>query len=132
MPVEGVTFSGGEPFAQASGLVQLAEVVRERGLSLMAFTGYELEELTVPDQQRLLGLLDIVVTGRFVASLKRTDLRWRGSSNQRVHFLSDRYAAEAEGDGAAVEVTLDGRGGVRVTGFPTSELLVQIIGRKVR
>lgn len=126
MPLEGVTFSGGEPFVQASGLLQLAEAVRERGLSLMAFTGYEIEELSASDQRRLLGLLDIVVTGRFVASLKRTDLRWRGSSNQRVHFLSERYRADVQGDAAAVEVTLDGRGGVRVTGFPPVSLLAQI------
>jgi anaerobic ribonucleoside-triphosphate reductase activating protein len=130
MPIEGVTFSGGEPFVQASGLLQLAEAVRERGLSLIAFTGYEIEELTAPDQRRLLGLLDIVVTGRFVASLKSTDLRWRGSSNQRVHFLSERYRADVEDDAAAVEVTLDGRGGIRVTGFPTSELLVQLRGAR--
>lgn len=130
MPVEGVTLSGGEPFVQACGLVHLAEAVRDRGLSVMAFTGFELEELTTPDQRRLLELLDIVVTGRFVASLKRTDLRWRGSSNQTVHFRSERYRGDVEGDAAAVEVTLDGRGGVRVTGFPTASLLVQIrVGR---
>lgn len=132
MPVEGITLSGGEPFVQAAGLVQLAECVRERGLSLMAFTGYEIEELTASDQQKLLRLLDVVVTGRFVASLKRTDLRWRGSSNQRIHFLTERYTAEAQDDAAAVEVTLDGRGGVRVTGFPTSELLVQLRGARSR
>lgn len=126
MPVEGVTFSGGEPFVQASGLLQLAEAVRERGLSLMAFTGYEIEELTAFEQQRLLGLLDVVVTGRFVASLKRDDLRWRGSSNQRVHFLSERYRVDEQTESAAAEVTLDGRGGVRITGFPPVSLLAQI------
>ena len=125
-PIEGVTLSGGEPFAQSAVLVQLASAVRDRGLSRMAFTGYELCELTSPDQQALLKLLDIVITGRFVAAQKRSDLLWRGSSNQVVHFLTDRYRQGDHEEAVAVEVALDGRGGARVTGFPPHSLLVQL------
>jgi anaerobic ribonucleoside-triphosphate reductase activating protein len=124
--IEGVTLSGGEPFLQAAVLVQLASALRDRGLSRMAFTGYELCELTSPDQQALLNLLDIVVTGRFVAAKKRSDLLWRGSSNQEVHFLTDRYRQGEHDEAVAVEVSLDGRGGARVTGFPPQSLLVQL------
>lgn len=130
-PIEGVTLSGGEPFAQAAVLVQLASAVRDRGLTCMAFTGYEMWELTSPDQRALLNLLDIVVTGRFVAAQRRSDLLWRGSSNQVVHFLTDRYRQGEHVEAVAVEVALDGRGGARVTGFPSHSLLVQLRAGRV-
>jgi len=131
MPIGGITFSGGEPFVQAAALVDLALAARNRGLSLMAFTGFELDELTSSDQQRLLALLDIVVTGRFVAPLKRSDLLWRGSSNQTVRFLTSRYQPSDFGEVAAVEVSLDGHGGACVTGFPSPSLLVQLRASRV-
>ena len=43
--VEGVTLLGGEPFDQAASLAQFAALVRSRGLSVMTFTGFTLEEL---------------------------------------------------------------------------------------
>ena len=43
--LEGITFSGGEPFLQAEQLCELADRVRERKLSVMAYSGYTFEEL---------------------------------------------------------------------------------------
>src|SRR6476646_9130931 len=43
--IEGVTFTGGEPFAQARALAEIARAVRATGLSVFVFTGYELDEL---------------------------------------------------------------------------------------
>lgn len=40
---EGVTFSGGEPFWQAPALADLASKVKARGLNVMSFTGFTLE-----------------------------------------------------------------------------------------
>lgn len=127
-PIDGVTFTGGEPFAQAGPLADLAESLRGHDLSLMAFTGYELHELTDPDQQRLLALLDILVTGRFVRELHADSLLWRGSSNQRVHYLTPRHACHERhpDDEPSVELVLDPSGRVSVVGFPTDHLLVQL------
>ncbi|MFN4243047.1 MAG: 4Fe-4S single cluster domain-containing protein [Tepidisphaerales bacterium] len=127
-PIDGVTFTGGEPFAQAGPLADLAESLRGHDLSLMAFTGYELHELTHPDQQRLLAQLDIVVTGRFVRELQADGLLWRGSSNQRVHYLTPRHArreVEVGGEPTA-ELIIDRSGRVSVVGFPIQELLVEL------
>src|SRR3954451_19556347 len=42
--VEAVTFWGGEPLAHAAGAVALARAVQKRGLSVMIFSGFTLEE----------------------------------------------------------------------------------------
>lgn len=121
--IEGVTFSGGEPFAQAPALLPLARSIRERGLSLMIFTGHELSELRGEAHRALLGLTDIVVTGRYVESQRDLSLRWRGSRNQEVHFLTPRYAPSLlDEPAAAVEIVIESDGSVRLTGFPEDRL----------
>jgi anaerobic ribonucleoside-triphosphate reductase activating protein len=121
--IEGVTFTGGEPFMQARRLAELARMIRAAGLSVFIFTGYELVELTKPDQRALLALADVVVTGRYVETQRALDLPWRGSANQKVHFLSDRYCPSDMENAVATEFQIGLDGGVKVTGFPEDELL---------
>src|SRR5881275_1453074 len=42
--VEGITLLGGEPLAHAAGAAVLARALRARGLTVMVFSGYTLEE----------------------------------------------------------------------------------------
>lgn len=86
--LDGVTFSGGEPFCQCKPLAELAEKVKALGLNIMAYTGYEYEYLTAhADEQNgyaeLLERLDYLVDGRFVLAKKSYELKFMGSSNQR-------------------------------------------------
>ena len=82
---KGVTFSGGEPFVQAERLLPLAEELKEQGYHLMAFSGYTLEELIQkPGCLALLEKLDLLVDGPYVEAKKSLELRFRGSSNQRI------------------------------------------------
>ncbi len=87
--IEGVTFSGGEPFEQASALADLCDILKKQSqLTLMSYSGFTLAELqssSDPNQQRLLRHLDILVDGPFIKSLQ-SDLLWRGSSNQQIFF----------------------------------------------
>lgn len=95
--IEGITLLGGEPLAHAAGAAALARAVRQRGLSVMVFSGYTLEEarlLPDPAVAELLALTDILVDGPFVREQPEMRRRWIGSANQRVHFLSDRYRAD--------------------------------------
>lgn len=95
--IDGVTFSGGEPFAQSAALASLIDMVRsQRDLSIMSYSGYTLEQLTGGStaQRGLLERLDILIDGPYIEG-RRTDLRWRGSENQRVHFLTDRHVDQA-------------------------------------
>lgn len=93
---DGVTFSGGEPFLQAAALVDVARHVKSLGLNLWSFSGFKLEELQAgtPEQQELLKLLDVLVDGPFVLSLRNLDLRFKGSSNQRTLRLKDGQLVE--------------------------------------
>ena len=93
--IEGVTFLGGEPFEQAEALGIVAERVREKGLSVLCFTGGKLEELReIPVNKKLLDNTELLIDGEFVEELTDYSRPWCGSSNQRYHFLTDRYNEE--------------------------------------
>jgi anaerobic ribonucleoside-triphosphate reductase activating protein len=91
--LEGITLLGGEPLAHARPGAALARAAHALGLNVMVFTGYLLEEarqMADPAVAELLAETDILVDGPYVRELPETTRRWIGSSNQRVHFLSDR------------------------------------------
>ena len=91
----GVTFSGGEPFAQAAGFAELGEILKAEGYELAAYTGYTFEQLRegTEEQRRLLALLDVLVDGPFVLARRSLELKWRGSENQRVLNVPASLAA---------------------------------------
>ncbi|MBQ1278789.1 MAG: anaerobic ribonucleoside-triphosphate reductase activating protein [Thermoguttaceae bacterium] len=85
--LDGVTFSGGEPFLQAAPLVKLAREIKKRNLNLAAYTGYLWEELLAandPAWNALLAELDVVVDGPFVLALRSWEMKFAGSTNQRL------------------------------------------------
>jgi anaerobic ribonucleoside-triphosphate reductase activating protein len=95
--IEGITLLGGEPVAHAEAAARLAHETKARGLSVMVFSGYTLEEIQQrpePVVHELLACTDILVDGPFRAELPEAKRRWIGSANQRIHFLSSRYAAD--------------------------------------
>jgi len=91
--IEGVTYSGGEPFMQCEALVGLNKILIQHGLSIVSYSGYTLEELQLindPHGTKFLSQIDILIDGKFQENNK-ANLLWRGSDNQKVHFLTDRY-----------------------------------------
>ncbi|MCL6460152.1 MAG: anaerobic ribonucleoside-triphosphate reductase activating protein, partial [Gorillibacterium sp.] len=87
--LDGVTFSGGEPFEQAESFVVLAKWVQAQGLNVITYTGYTYEQLvaggvTRQSWQMLLDQTDYLVDGRFVLDKRNLMLRYRGSENQRI------------------------------------------------
>ena len=95
--IEGITLLGGEPLAHAAAGAAIATAIRPRGLTVMVFSGYTLEEARdLPDSAvaDLLRLTDILVDGRYERDRPDTHRRWIGSTNQRIHFLTDRYRAD--------------------------------------
>lgn len=126
--IEGVTFSGGEPFAQARSLAALAGRVWQHGLSVMVFTGYTMEELTSAEHQSLLRLTDVVVTGRYRAKESSVVHPWKGSRNQTVCFLTSRYSQDDVPGLPQTEVHIDELGQVFITGFPTEQLVTSLMG----
>ena len=97
--IEGVTFSGGEPFEQAAAVLETINSIRENigsDFSVFVYTGYEIEFLRKSNDKNvhdLLDAVDILSAGPFDNKLRDETLLWRGSSNQSLHFLSNRYNA---------------------------------------
>ena len=120
--IEGVTFSGGEPLEQAAELALLAELLREKGLNVVLFTGYsgaELAALAAPGQRRLLATVDLAVAGAY-----RQDLPSQrylcGSDNQEVLFLSERLRRHPDvlnDQNVVGEFIIGADGQIRVSGL---------------
>lgn len=100
--LDGVTFSGGEPFCQALPLAEIGRIVHELGLNTITYTGYTFEELYARRNENgigeLLEVTDFLIDGPFLEAQKSYQLQFRGSANQRI--LDCRRSLEA---GCAVE-----------------------------
>ena len=98
----GVTFSGGEPFAQAEGFAKLAELLKSEGYEVASSSGYTFETLLrgTPAQRKLLETIDILIDGPFLLAEKSLEVPFRGSKNQRILDVPASLAA-----GKAVETT---------------------------
>lgn len=86
--LDGLTFSGGEPFLQPGPLGELGKAVKAMGFNIIAYTGFTFEQLLElskkkPDITSLLQVTDILIDGRFELSQKDLLLKFRGSKNQR-------------------------------------------------
>ena len=85
--IKGVTFSGGEPFLQAGDCAQIAFEAKRIGWDVTTFTGQTYEELKSrndADINALLDLTDYLIDGPYIHEQRDLDLKFRGSSNQRI------------------------------------------------
>ena len=91
----GVTFSGGEPFAQAEGFAKLAKLLKDHGYEVASYSGYTFEQLLkgTEAQKELLSAIDVLIDGRFVLSEKSLEVPFRGSRNQRILHVPKSLAA---------------------------------------
>ena len=112
--LEGVTFLGGEPFAQGAALARLAVEARAAGLSVVTYSGFTLEELRArpgDGERALLDATDLLVDGRWDPDAGLSSHRNVGSANQRLVPLTPRGAALAarwDVGPEVVEVRIDG------------------------
>ncbi len=100
--LDGVTFSGGEPFCQARALAELGTHIRALGLNIITYTGYTFEYLLAHREENAFGALlevtDFLVDGPFLEAQKSYQLHFRGSTNQRILDVRESLAR-----GCAVE-----------------------------
>lgn len=88
--LQGVTFSGGEPFFQAEAFAMLGAEIKKKGLHITTYSGYTFEQLIegakkgVPGWNELLLVTDLLIDGKFVLEERSLNILFRGSKNQRL------------------------------------------------
>jgi len=83
--IEGLSILGGEPMHPVNvlGTIALAKKFKEKypNKNIWVWTGYKFEDIPNKDA---LPFIDVLVDGQFITELHSFDLKWKGSSNQRV------------------------------------------------
>jgi anaerobic ribonucleoside-triphosphate reductase activating protein len=121
--IDGVTFSGGEPFAQAESLAILGGMVQDAGLSVITFTGFSFDKILRkkrPAWQHLLAVTDLLISGPYIPSLDCRETL-TGSSNQKIISLTNRISlrsSESRNNSEDIELIISRQGNVTATGFP--------------
>jgi len=91
--INGITFSGGEPFIWASELSQIGEAARQIGLDVMTYTGYTYTDLLTMAKadagiKSLLSVSNYLVDGRYIEEERDLTLKFRGSRNQKIYDIT--------------------------------------------
>lgn len=98
--IQGITISGGEPFLQFPAVFKLVMMIKEyTNLDIMLYSGYTYEEICCKFSNTIIQLffdnIDIFVDGQYVDELNDNQL-YRGSSNQKFYFFTNKYKAFRE------------------------------------
>lgn len=89
-----MTVSGGEPLLQKDLLEFLKELRKIGADDILLYTGFEYEEIEKSEKYSpLLDYIDALIDGPYIESLN-DNKALRGSSNQRIIFLNDKYKEE--------------------------------------
>lgn len=91
--IDGVTLSGGEPLQERyiEDLLILINILRREGLTVWCYTGYTLDKLRSTDTfTDVLDQIDVLIDGPFIQKLYDPELKFRGSSNQNINYLTKK------------------------------------------
>lgn len=85
-----VTLTGGDPLFHPEEVKFLVNQIRSLGYTTWIYTGFTWEEIEA-DALLMEAVMEAeaVVEGRYIERLRDPDLRFRGSSNQRIVYLKD-------------------------------------------
>ena len=115
--IEGVTFSGGEPFQQPEALLDVLQRLSGSTLSTLAFSGFTLDEIQhQPFGPDILRHLDVLMAGRYRAA-RHQGRGLLGSANQRLHLLTRRHTPQQIGATPPTEIILHRDGTMTLTGI---------------
>ena len=82
---DGVTFSGGCPMCQKNldDLIFFAKEIKKLNKDIWCYCGEKYEELN-DKQKEFLQYIDVLIDGKFEIENRDINLRFRGSTNQRI------------------------------------------------
>jgi anaerobic ribonucleoside-triphosphate reductase activating protein len=121
--IEGVTFSGGEPFCQAGALAEAGRILRNQGLNIVTFTGFtyrEIREKRRNSWDSLIRETDLLIAGRYDRRLPCCH-PLLSSSNQELVHVSSQLAGRIPESGTEVEYIIGCSGEITVSGFPVHD-----------
>ncbi len=120
--IEGVSISGGEPLDQFEEIFLLIKKIKEEtDLSVIIWTGYELEEIIKAELfEELSSNTDLLITGPYVDVLRKPE-GLRGSSNQDHLFFTKKYSIKDLDKVPLAEIHFR-NGQIQITGINTEEI----------
>ncbi len=121
--VKGVTFIGGEPFDQPEELLDFVKRIKRENLGVTIYTGYGKKELISNIAIEVLQFTDLLISGRYIETLRNVNLQWIGSENQRKDFLTNFYADYHFDNANYCEINISETGAMTIVGFPDENLL---------
>ncbi len=118
---DGLSISGGEPFAQSKSLLHFLKYLYKDGnpfpKGILIFSGYTRAELKdIPEFEEILQYIDVIISGRFEIK-NRVYSSMLSSSNQEFIFSGRGLITQEELENQDFEVIIE-EDGLKLTGFP--------------
>lgn len=86
--IDGISITGGEPLDQYRQILCFLKLI-SHDYDILLTTGYTLEEVK-KSKKEILNYVDILISGPFDEKLIDETEKWRGSTNQRIDFITER------------------------------------------
>lgn len=96
---QGVTLSGGDPFFNEKELLKILTFFKEKldsTKTIWCYTGYTYQRVVENGWFEHLKLIDTLIDGLFVKELNDYEVKFRGSSNQRILYLTEGIIVKEE------------------------------------
>ena len=92
---QGLSLSGGDPL-HSSNLLDILELVKRVKVEcpdkdIWLWTGSKYDELT-KKQKEVVQYVDVLIDGKYENKLSEHNLKWRGSSNQIIHYFNKKLS----------------------------------------
>jgi anaerobic ribonucleoside-triphosphate reductase activating protein len=92
--IKGLTLSGGDPLDSYDDVLDLVKEFRNRfgeTKDIWVYTGYVIDDLLNLNKEQILDYIDVLVDGEYIEEQRDVSLAFRGSKNQRIIRLKERY-----------------------------------------
>ncbi len=94
--IDGFTLTGGDPFFDLESLEQILSVIYSLSDEILVYTGYTIEKLQKDEKcSKILSKIAVLIDGPYIED-KNENVFLRGSSNQKILILNDKYRDKYE------------------------------------